>query len=157
MSLNALLIAFAEMLVIRAVERFDPLKTVGIGALLVGLGLALLPLGPPLAVAVVCMVVLTFGEMMALPITNATVADRAGRAQVGRYMGSYTLAFSAAFVLGPISGTAVYQHLGPEVLWYGLGVVGIILGVGFSMLSSPMRSVKRRNNRGSAREDFAGS
>ncbi len=139
LSINALLIALTEMLVIRAVERRDALRTVGFGAFLVGAGLALLPFGPPYMVAVAAMVVLTFGEMLAMPISNTVVAERAGRGQVGRYMGIYTLAFSTAFVIGPVAGTAVYDHLGPDVLWFGIGAIGVFLGLAFTLLSKPLR------------------
>jgi predicted MFS family arabinose efflux permease len=139
MSINALLIALTEMLVIRAVEQLDGLRTVGVGALLVGLGLAILPFGPPYSFAVAAMVVLTVGEMLAMPISNTVVAERAGRGRTGRYMGIYTLAFSTAFVIGPVAGTAVYQHLGPDVLWFGIGGIGILLGIGFAALSKPLR------------------
>ncbi len=139
LSINALLIALTEMLVIRAVENFDALRTVGVGAFLVGAGLALLPFGPPYAVAVAAMVVLTVGEMLAMPISNSVVAQRAGRGQVGRYMGIYTLAYSAAFVVGPVAGTAVYEHLGPDALWFGVGGIGVLLGFGFGSLSSFLR------------------
>ena len=86
------------------------------------------------------MAVLTVGEMLALPISNTVVAERAGRAQMGRYMGAYTLAFSTAFVIGPIAGTAVYQYLSPDTLWYGVGATGIIVGIGFAALSRPLRT-----------------
>ncbi len=138
LSINALLIALTEMLVIRAVENFDALRTVGVGAFLVGAGLALLPFGPPYAIAVAAMVVLTIGEMLAMPISNTVVAQRAGHGQVGRYMGAYTLAFSAAFVIGPVAGTAAYEHLGPDALWFGVGGVGVLLGLGFASLSKPL-------------------
>ena len=78
--------------------------------------------------------------MLALPISNTVVAGRAGRTQIGRYMGAYTLAFSAAFVAGPIAGTAVYQHVSPEFLWYGIGALGLIVGAGFALLSRPLRA-----------------
>lgn len=139
LSINALLIALTEMLVIRAVEHFDALRTVGVGAFLVGAGLALLPLGPPYMIAVAAMVILTVGEMLAMPISNTVVAQRAGRGQVGRYMGIYTLAFSAAFVVGPVAGTFVYEHFGPNALWFGVGGVGILLGLGFASLSNSLR------------------
>ena len=139
LALNALLIVLAEMMLIRAVEHADRMRMVGLGAFLVCVGLALLPLGPALLVAVGSMVVLTVGEMLSLPFTNTVVAERAGTAATGRYMGAYTLAFSTAFVIGPIAGTAVYQHLGPEALWYGIGAVGVILGAGFAALSKPLR------------------
>jgi MFS family permease len=138
LSINALLIAFTEMLVIRAVERYNALRTIGVGAFLVGAGLAILPFGPPYAWAVAAMVILTFGEMLAMPISNTVVAERAGRGQTGRYMGIYTLAFSTAFVIGPVVGTAIYDGLGPDVLWFGIGAVGAFLGVGFALLAKPL-------------------
>jgi predicted MFS family arabinose efflux permease len=139
LSINALLIALTEMLVIRAVERLDALRTVGVGALLVCAGLALLPFGPPYSFAVAAMVILTIGEMLAMPISNTVVAERAGRGQTGRYMGIYTLAFSTAFVIGPVAGTAVYERLGPDALWFGIGAIGIFLCLAFSVLSQPLR------------------
>ena len=90
--------------------------------------------------AVLAMVTLTVGEMLSMPITNAVVAERAGIEAVGRYMGVYTLAFSTAFVIGPIIGTSVYQNVGPRFLWLGIGVVGVVLSFGFASLSRPLRA-----------------
>ena len=140
LALNAFLIVLFEMLLIRAVEHANRMRMVGLGAFLVCIGLALLPLGPALVFAVGSMVVLTVGEMLSMPITNTVVAERAGRSSTGRYMGAYTLSFSAAFVAGPVVGTAVYQHLGPETLWYGIGVTGVVLALGFAALSKPLLS-----------------
>jgi MFS family permease len=86
------------------------------------------------------MAVLTVGEMLAMPITNAIVAERAGQRSVGRYMGAYTLAFSTAFVIGPVAGTWVYQNVGPQYLWFGIGVAGVVLALAFAALSLPLRS-----------------
>jgi len=140
LALNALLIVLTEMLLIRAVENFDRMKMVGLGAFLVCGGLAILPFGPGWMVAVLFMVVLTVGEMLSMPITNAVVAERAGVESVGRYMGVYTLAFSTAFVIGPIAGTAIYQNLGPQYLWCGVGAVGVALAIAFAALSRPLRT-----------------
>jgi len=140
LALNALLIVLTEMLLIRAVENRDRMKMVGLGALLVCGGLAILPFGPGWMTAVLFMVVLTVGEMLSMPITNAVVAERAGVESVGRYMGAYTLTFSTAFVIGPIFGTAIYQNLGPRTLWFGIGAVGVALALAFSALGRPLRT-----------------
>jgi len=144
LALNALIIVLTEMLLIRAVENRDRMHMVGLGALLVCGGLALLPLGPAWSTAVLAMAVLTVGEMLSMPITNAIVAERAGQRSVGRYMGAYTLAFSTAFVIGPIAGTAVYQSIGPQFLWYGVGVVGVVLAFAFTTLSRALRTSRQR-------------
>jgi MFS family permease len=138
LALNALLIVIAEMPMIRAVEHRDRMRMVGLGALLVCGGLALLAVGSWWMFAVLAMIVLTVGEMLSMPITNAVVADRAGTGLVGQYMGVYTLAFSTAFVIGPIVGTAVYENFGPRVLWLGIGALGIVLALAFAALSRPL-------------------
>jgi predicted MFS family arabinose efflux permease len=142
LALNALIIVFTEMMLIRAVESRDRMRMVGVGAFLVCGGLALLALGSSWAVAVLSMVILTTGEMLSMPITNAVVAERAGTSSVGRYMGAYALAFSTAFVIGPIVGTAVYQHFGPRALWLGIGAVGSMLALAFAALSRPLGSIR---------------
>jgi MFS family permease len=142
LALNALIIVVTEMLLIRAVENRDRMNMVGLGALLVCGGLALLVLGSSWMIPVLAMVVLTVGEMLSMPITNAVVAERAGTASVGRYMGAYSLAFSTAFVIGPIVGTAVYQNFGPRSLWLGIGVIGVFLTFGFASLSRPLKGVR---------------
>jgi MFS family permease len=139
LALNALIIVLTEMLLIRAVENRDRMSMVGLGAFLVCGGLALLSLGSSWMIAVLAMVVLTVGEMLSMPITNVVVAERAGTASVGRYMGAYSLAFSTAFVIGPIVGTAVYQNLGPRTLWLGIGAIGVVLALAFASLSRPLR------------------
>ncbi|MFC2144599.1 MFS transporter, partial [Acidobacteriota bacterium] len=77
-----------------------------------------------------------------MPFTNAVVAERAGVGSVGRYMGVYTLTFSTAFVLGPIAGTAIYQNISPQALWYGTGAVGIVLAIAFAALSRTLKGVR---------------
>ena len=65
--------------------------------------------------------------MLSLPLINAVVAARASPRTRGRYMALYTMAFSLAFVFAPALGTLVYQRLGSDVLWHGIGVLGIVL------------------------------
>lgn len=142
LALNALIIVMIEMLLIRAVENRDRMRMVGLGALLVCGGLALLAVGSWWLIPVLAMVVLTVGEMLSMPITNAVVAERARTASVGRYMGAYSLAFSTAFVIGPIVGTAVYQSFGPRPLWLGIGAIGVVLGLAFASLSRPLKGVR---------------
>ena len=139
MAFNALLIVLFEMVLLHLVEGYDHLKVAGIGALLLCLGLGLLPLGAGIAFAMVVTCVWTFGEMLNLPMINAVVAARAGRRSAGRYMGAYTLSFATAFVVSPLIGSVIYQRLGPSALWYGIGCCGLLLFAGFSMLSRKFR------------------
>jgi MFS family permease len=65
--------------------------------------------------------------MLAMPFVNAVVGHRAGPGNRGRYMGIFTTTFSLSMVVAPLAGTAIYQRLGPEILWYGVGLTGVLL------------------------------
>ncbi|MDH3284672.1 MAG: MFS transporter [Acidobacteriota bacterium] len=127
-ALNALLILVFELPLIRAIERRRRLPLIGAGALAICVGLAILPLGRTVAWAALSIVVWTLGEMLALPLLNVVVAERAGPGLTGRYMGVYTLAFSVAFVVAPLAGTRMYEGVGPDALWASIGLLGVVLG-----------------------------
>jgi MFS family permease len=134
-AVNTLLIVTLEMVLINAVRSFSPLRVAAVGAALLAGGLGILPLGSTFAFAAASAVVWTVGEMLSLPLVEATVANRAGAGQSGRYMGMFTTAFSLAFVLAPLVGTTVYERFGSDALWYGCGVFGLLLWAGFRALA----------------------
>jgi MFS family permease len=107
----------------------------GAGSFLFGLGLALVPLGSTFAFATFTVVIWTVGEMMSFPMLGGWVARYAPDASRGRYMGLFTAAFSAAFVVAPFTGAWVYERWGPQALWYGVGVMGLLMWAGFQALS----------------------
>lgn len=131
LAVNALLIVAFEMPLLHALQGWRELRVAAIGALLVCAGLATLPLGAGFAIALIAMIILTVGEMLSLPMSNSWVAGRAGQGSTGRYMGAYMVAFSASFVVSPALGMAVYDRWGGNVLWLGIGGLGIVLCAGF--------------------------
>lgn len=135
LAINAFTIALVEMVLLRSIEHRNHLLVAGTGGLLVGLGFALLPFGQSVAFAILTVLVWTGGEMLSLPMTNSLATMRAPAASAGRYIGLYTMAFSVAFVAAPLIGTAVFERLGPEVLWYSVGVTGVLVWLGFIALA----------------------
>ncbi len=37
-------------------------------------------------------------------------------------------------IVGPLVGSRVYNSAGPDVLWFGCGVLGVVLAAGFTLL-----------------------
>ena len=81
--------------------------------------------------AVISMLVMTLGEMLAIPFMNSFMISRTDTGNRGQYAGLYTAAWSIAQVLGPFSGTQMAEHLGYTVLWWVISGVGIITALGF--------------------------
>jgi len=136
LAVNTVVICLFEMLIVHSLRRANPYRVIGVGSLLMCLGFAILPLGHSRLYVLLTVLIWTIGEMLSLSIVAGVVADRAGEASQGRYMGIFSLSFSLAFVLAPLAGTWIYQSLGPEALWYGCGALGILLWGGFAALSS---------------------
>ena len=74
--------------------------------------------------------------MLAFPLAEAFVANRAKEHTRGRYMGLFAMTAAAAAVVAPVAGTWVYEHHGLEVLWYSIALLGVLLWIGFHALGS---------------------
>jgi MFS family permease len=80
--------------------------------------------------------IFTFGEMIAMPVSSAYVADLAPAHQRGLYMGTYGLAWSVAFVCGPSLGLLLFS-VNPLALWLTCGVLGLLAAAIVSLERQP--------------------
>jgi MFS family permease len=136
LAINTVIIVAFEMVLVHRVGAMNPLRLVGIGGFLFGFGMALLPFGSTFLYAAFTVVVWSIGEMLSFPLAAGVVANRAGDANRGLYMGLFTLSFEGAWIFSPILGTWVYQTWGPKTLWLGCGVVGLVLLIGFQAVAA---------------------
>ena len=77
--------------------------------------------------------------MLTTPLLEGFVARRSPVENRGQYMGLFSSAFSAAFVLAPLGGTWVYGQYGHLTLWGLCGLLGVGLWVAFFALSATVR------------------
>ncbi len=134
LALNATMIVLFEMPLVHKIEKFDHLKIIAGGALLICSGFALLPFGTSFLYAALTVVIWTIGEMLVFPLVAGFIANRADDKSRGKYMGVFNFSFSLALVTGPIVGTAIYEGMSPFVLWMGAAGVGFAVWLGFRVL-----------------------
>lgn len=120
---NGVLILLFELPISNLTSRLPPRPVLAVGFLLVGLGFAINLFGHSAAVLVAVILVFTLGEMIALPVSGARVAELAPESMRGRYMGAYGLSWGLATVIGP-SGLSIYEQ-NPNLLW----LISALLGV----------------------------
>ncbi len=132
--INTLLIVIFEMLLMDAIKKYPLTRFIGYSFILTGTGLAILPFGRGFLFATLAMAVMTFGEMLSMPLMGAIIAGRSGPESRGSYMGMFSFAFSSSMVFAPAVGTAVYGRFGPDVLWFGCGAAGLFLFAAFALL-----------------------
>ncbi len=137
LAMNGLLIAFVEMPLVYTLERkLKAIDSIWVGALMYGIAYAMLNLtvGSSLLLAVLSMVILSFGEILNMPFTNTYAIGRASENNRGAYMGLFTMTFSLAHIIGPPLGTQTVHYFGFETLWNLMGAMSLVSVAGFLYL-----------------------
>jgi MFS family permease len=133
-AVNTIIIVVLEMILMERIRRFSLALMINISFILLGIGLGLMPLGRGFLFGALTVAVWTFGEMLSMPLVTALIASRATDANRGRYMGLNSFSFSLAFIVAPIVGTAIYQRVGPDAVWFVSAGTCAAITVAFSAL-----------------------
>lgn len=133
--LNGLFIVLLEMPLIKWLEDSNYSKSflMMIGLLLTGLSFVVLLITPWIGILIVGILLMTVGEMIAFPFSNAFVVERSKRGRQGEYMAFYTISFSIAHIFGHNSGMQLVDKIGFDNTWMSISVLSFI-GVGFLLL-----------------------
>ncbi len=140
-AVNTILIVALEMILMERIRKYAQARMINISFVLLGIGMGMLPLGRGFAFGALTVAIWTFGEMLSMPLLTALIAARADDSIRGRYMGMFSFAFSLAFVVAPAGGTAIYEHLGPDAVWYVCCGLCFLLAVAFSALRPYLNGV----------------
>src|SRR5439155_12383415 len=97
---------------------------IGLGYALVGTGFALNAFAHTVPALVIAMTVVTFGEMLTIPVSVAYVADLAPAHMRGRYMGAFGLTWALGLTVGPDLGMTLY-HFGAAAVWLSCRAPGL--------------------------------
>lgn len=135
LAINPVLIVLLEMVLLRLLGPLPILPVIAGGSFLIGIGLGMLGFGQTLVWAALSITVFSFGEMLAFPLAEAWVANRASDSNIGTYLGIYSMAFSISRAVSPIVGLAVYDRFGSQLLWTFTGIAGVMLAFTFLLLN----------------------
>ena len=120
LGLNGFLIFVFEMPLIKWLEnsRFTKSGLMLTGALLTGLSFLVLNMTTWAGILIIGMLLMTFGEMIAFPFSNAFAMERAKKGNPGEYMALYSISFSIAHIFGHNAGLQLVNALGFDKTWY---------------------------------------
>lgn len=133
MAINGLVITFVEMVIVYKLEgRRKATFYIPVGVTLCSVAYLMLNvLDINHLTAVFMIVVITFGEILAMPFMNAFWASRSNHANRGQYAGLFTIAWSIAHTAGPMIGALIAQHQGFPFLWWFISAMCFVTAIGF--------------------------
>lgn len=142
LGLNGFLIFIFEMPLIKWLENtsYTKLGLMFFGAILTGLSLLILNFTTWSGILVVGMLLMTVGEMIAFPFSNAFAVERAKKGNQGEYMALYSMSFSIAHIFGHNAGLQMTAVLGFDNTWYIISIIALICAIILFMLNRNLNS-----------------
>ena len=128
LGLNGFLIFVFEMPLIRFLElrTSSKINNMILGFLFVTASFFVLNLSGWIGILVVGMVLMTLGEMIVFPFSNAWALERAKRGRPGIYMALYSISFSISHIFAHNSGMLSISNFGYDFSWYAATVIGLL-------------------------------
>ncbi|MFF4410107.1 MDR family MFS transporter [Streptomyces sp. NPDC001262] len=133
-AVNGVLIVALQIPVTRFIEHRDPQRLLVLSALLAGYGFGLTAFAGSIAMYVLTVCVWTVAEIVNSPTQMGLVVRLSPTHGRGRYQGVYTLSWSVAALVAPLTGGTVIDNFGPAALWAGCAVVGTVAAAGYWLL-----------------------
>lgn len=139
---NGFFIFLLEMPLIKWLENSKYTKTglMLFGVALTALSFLVLNLTTWTGILIIGMFLMTVGEMIAFPFSNAFAMQRAKKGNQGEYMALYSIAFSIAHIFGHNAGMRLVDGFGFNNTWYIMAVLGSICAFLFLFLKVYMKN-----------------
>jgi multidrug resistance protein len=117
-----------------AVDRYGELRLSRLGLLLLGVGLATIPLTHSYLPLLLAIALVPLGTAFTFPCVTSLLSRAIGKHERGLYMGVQQTFGGAARVIGPIGAGWAYDHLGVGVpFWVGAALVVVVIFLGFGI------------------------
>ncbi|MET6990088.1 MDR family MFS transporter [Sediminicola arcticus] len=128
LAMNGFLIFVLEMPLIKYMEGkpWSKITNMMVGFILVGLSFLVLNLFSWIGILIIGMLLMTLGEMIAFPFSNAFAMERSKKGNQGEYMALYSIAFSISHVFAHNYGMRSISNFGFNVTWYAIVLICMI-------------------------------
>jgi len=124
LSMNAAMVVLMQFWITRRIENRPPFQIMLIGTLLYAIGFGLYGPATTYTWFAIAMIILTVGEMLVAPVTQALVARMAPEDMRGRYMAAFGFAWVVPGALAPLMAGVVMDRYDPRWVWYAAAIVG---------------------------------
>ncbi len=134
LSLNAAMVVLFQFAITRRIAKYPPMLVMAFGSMLYAIGFAMYGWVSEYSLFLLAMVIITIGEMVHVPVSQALVARIAPESMRGRYMAMFGLSWAIPFAIGPTIAGLIMDYGDPHWVWYGAGIVGLIAAAIFIVL-----------------------
>jgi len=139
LSMNALMVVVFQLWIAKKISKFAPMKMMAFGTLFYMIGFGMYGFVSEIYLLFIAMIIITVGEMIVTPVSQATAASFAPEDKRGRYMAVFGFSWSIPSLFGVIVAGLVMENIGPNWVWYIAGILSLVSVIGFSLLHGVTR------------------
>jgi MFS family permease len=139
---SAITVILFQFWITRRIKRRPPFLMMALGTLFYMVGFGLFGIVSAYWLFVMNIVIVTIGEMIIMPTSQALAANFAPEDMRGRYMAVFGLTWGIPSIFGPGLAGVILDNLNPNLLWYVAGVLCAIAA--FAYYSLHLRLGKQR-------------
>lgn len=134
LALNASMVVLFQFAITRRLSKVQPLILMAVGTFLYAIGFGMYGFVSGYALFLGAMIVITVGEMLVSPTSQALAAKFAPEDMRGRYMAVFGLSWGIPSAVGPLLAGLIMDYVDPHWVWYAAGVLGLVAAGAFVLL-----------------------
>jgi MFS family permease len=123
---SAIIVILFQFTITRLIKRRPPFLMMAIGTVFYMLGFGMFGIVSAYTLFMLAIVVITIGEMIIMPTSQALAANFAPEDMRGRYMAVFGLTWMIPATVGPGAAGIILDNYNPNLLWYiGAGLCAV--------------------------------
>jgi MFS family permease len=134
LSMNALMVVLFQFWITKRISKYAPMKMMAFGALFYMIGFGMDGFISATYLFFIAMIIITIGEMIVSPVSQAAAASFAPEDKRGRYMAVFSFQWAIPNLFGVILAGIVMESLGPNWVWHFAGILSMFSILGFWLL-----------------------
>lgn len=134
MSSSAVTVVLFQLSVTKVIKRYPPFLMMIAATFFYMIGFTMYGFIATIPLFVLAMVIITVGEMIAMPTSNVLAASFAPEDMRARYMAVFGLTWAVPSMVGPFAAGLVMDNYDPRYIWYIGGALCVVAMAAFYAL-----------------------
>ena len=139
LSLDAAMVVLFQFWVARRIRPYPPMLMMALGTAFYLVGFTMYGFVSGYPLFVLAILIITVGEMIQMPVSQALAARFAPEEMRGRYMAFFNLSWTIPATVGPAAAGLVMDNFDPRWVWYAAGILSAVAAVSFLLLQVATR------------------
>lgn len=134
MSTSAVTVVIFQFWVTSIIKKYPPFLMMVVATFFYMIGFTMYGFVATVPLFILAMVIITIGEMVGMPTSNALAASFAPEKMRARYMAIFGLTWTVPSMIGPWAAGLVFDYFNPNYVWYIGGLLCIVAMFAFYLL-----------------------